>query len=178
MGKPNLASSVDHEDPAELQGIALHPPLKVPPGQRAGGREDRPNVGGAPNVPPQAGSLVALPRLVDEQGVDDTEPLGKGPGVVDISIADKNQLRTVVDEGSPVPEQKSNLLSTKRSAVVAQEDEHGGVLLPEVRQPPLRAMQIGEHERRQGGGQRSSHAPGPTAAGAPVYWAAGASERT
>jgi hypothetical protein len=84
------------------------------------------NVGGF-----EVGEFVGLPLLVDEEGKIDAGFLLKETCVVGIAEADGCEGGALFTEGLLVFAQLRDVLAAEDSAVVAEEDEDGGIRFPE-----------------------------------------------
>jgi len=94
----------------------------------------------------EVGDFVGLAVLVDEQGEVDFGFLLEEAGVVGITEADGGEGGAFFAEGLLVFAQLRDVLATEDSAVVAEEDEDGGIVVPERAEPDLLAESVGEDD--------------------------------
>jgi hypothetical protein len=103
--------------------------------------EEMENVGGF-----EVGDFVGLAMLVDEQGEVNAGFLLEDAGVVGVAETDGGEGGALFTEGLLVLAQLRDVLAAKDSAVVAKEDEDGGIVLPEGAEPDLLTEGVGEND--------------------------------
>jgi hypothetical protein len=94
----------------------------------------------------EAGEFVGLAMLIDEQGEVNSGFLLEDAGVAGIAEADGGQRGVFFAEGLLVLAQLRDVLATEDSAVVAKEDEDGGIILPEGAEADGFAEGVGEND--------------------------------
>lgn len=80
---------------------------------------------------PQAGGPVCQPVLVNEQWKCDTGLLLKKPRIIPIAQPHHRQVCTLLLERSLVFAQLRDVLTAEDSSVVAEKNDHRGLLLPQ-----------------------------------------------
>ena len=132
MGEAVNIAGTEDESAAELEGIAAEFVLAVAGGAGALAAleivtsKEMEQVGGF-----EIGDFVGLAVLVDEQGEVDASVLLEDAGVVGVAEADGGERGVFFAEGLLVLAQLRDVLAAKDSAVVAKEDEDGGIRFPE-----------------------------------------------
>jgi len=94
----------------------------------------------------QVGEFVGLAMLIDKQGEVNSGFLLEDAGIVGIAEADGGQRGVFFLEGLLVIAQLRHVLAAKDSAVVAKEDEDGGIIFPEGAETDLPAEGVGEND--------------------------------
>jgi hypothetical protein len=135
------------------------PKMKVPPSRKgllvlvvAGGfgalaafeiisPEEVEDVGGF-----KVGNFVGLATLVDEEGEVDAGFLLEDAGVVGVAEADGGEGSALFAEQLLAFAQLRDMLATKESAVVAEEDHDGGIVFPEPAQAGGFAEGVGKND--------------------------------
>jgi len=132
VGEAVDVAGAEDEGAAELEGIAAKFVLLMTGGAGAGATfeivaaEEMEHVGYA-----EIGDLVGLAVLVDEKREVDAGFLLEDAGVVLIAEANGGEGSAFFAEGLLVIAQLRDVFTAKDSAVVAEEDEDGGVVFPE-----------------------------------------------
>jgi hypothetical protein len=140
-------AGAEDEGAAKLEGIAAQFVLAVaggagtPAAIEIVAAEEMENVGGF-----EVGDFVGLAMLVDEEGEVDAGFLLKEAGVMGITQADGGEGGVFLAEGLLVFAQLRDVLAAKDSAVVAKEDEDGGIVLPERAEADCFAEGVGEND--------------------------------
>ena len=128
MGKAVDIAGAEDESAAELEGIGAEFVLVVAGGAGAlaaleiVAAEEMEKVGGF-----EIGDFVGLAVLVDEQGEVDAGFLLEDAGVVGVAEADGGEGGVFFAKGLLVFAQLRDVLAAEDSAVVAKEDEDGGI---------------------------------------------------
>jgi hypothetical protein len=104
----------------------------------------------------QLRGAISLTLFVNQEGKSDTGLLLKLPGVNGVAEANGGESRSFAAKGLFVFAQLRDVLAAEDSAVVAQEDHHGGAIGPERAQPHGDAGRVGQDDLRQAGAQRFS----------------------
>jgi len=94
----------------------------------------------------EVGDFVGLAVLVDEQGEVDFGFLLEEAGVVGITEADGGEGGAFFAEGLLVFAQLRDVLAAEDSAVMAKENQDGGIVFPERAEPDLLAESVGEDD--------------------------------
>jgi hypothetical protein len=94
----------------------------------------------------EVGDFVGLARLVDEEGEVDAGFLLENAGVVSVAETDGGEGGAFFAEGLLMFAQLRDVLATKDSAVVAKENEDGGIVFPERAEADLLAKGVEENE--------------------------------
>jgi len=94
----------------------------------------------------EIGDFVGLAMLVDEQGEVDASFLLEDSGVVGVAEADGGERGVFFAEGLLVLAQLRDVLAAEDSAVVAKEDEDGGIRFPERAEADGFAERVGESD--------------------------------
>jgi hypothetical protein len=94
----------------------------------------------------EVGDFVGLAMLVDEKGEVDSGFLLEKAGVVCIAEADGGERGALFAEGLLVFAQLRDVLAAENSAVVAKEDEDGGIRFPERAEAYRFAEGVGERD--------------------------------
>jgi hypothetical protein len=94
----------------------------------------------------EIGDFVGLAMFVDEEGEVDAGFLLEDAGVVGVAEADGGEGGAFFAEGMLVFAQLRDVFAAKDSAVVAKEDEDGGVVFPEGAEADLLAECVGEDD--------------------------------
>ena len=132
MGEAIDVAGAEDEGAAELKGVAAEFVLLVPGGGGAFAAsgivtaEEVENVGGF-----QAGDFVRLAVFVDQQGKFDLCFFLEDTGVVGIAEADSGESGLFFAEGLLMFAQLRDMLAAEDSAVVAKENQDGGIVFPE-----------------------------------------------
>jgi hypothetical protein len=144
MGEAVDVAWAEDEGAAELEGIAAEFVLVVTGGTGAFAAyeivaaEEMEEVGGF-----EIGDFVDLAVLVDEQGEADFGFLLEEAGVVGVAEADGGEGGAFFAEGSLVFAQLRDVFAAEDSAVVAEENQDGGIVFPERAEPDLLAESVG-----------------------------------
>ena len=147
MGEAIDVAGAEDEGAAELKGVAAEFVLLVPGGGGAFAAseivaaEEVENVGRL-----EVGDFVGLARLVDEEGEVDAGFLLKEAGVVGVSQANGGESGLFFAEGLLMFAQLRDMLAAEDSAVVAKENQDGGIVFPERAEPELLAESVGEDD--------------------------------
>jgi len=137
----------EDEGAAELEGIAAEFVLVMAGGTGAFAAyeivaaEEMEEVGGF-----EIGDSVGLAALVDEEGEVDFGFLLEEAGVVGVAEADGGEGGAFFAEGLLVFAQLRDVLAAEDSAVVAKENQDGGIVFPERAEPDLLAESVGEDD--------------------------------
>jgi len=139
-----------HEAATELKGILSQLMLPVPARARS--------VAGALVVAPQhvqqvriaqAGGAISLALLIDQQGEPNPGFLPEQARIVRVAESDGRQVGAPLAEGLFVCAQLRDVLAAEDSTVVAQEDHHRRLSLPQRSHTDLLAIRIGQYDRRE-----------------------------
>jgi hypothetical protein len=103
--------------------------------------EEMENVGGF-----EVGDFVGLAVLVNEEGEIDAGFLLEDAGVVGVAEAYGGERGVFFAEGLLVLAQLRDVLAAEDSAVVAKEDDDGGVVFPERAETDLLSEGVGERD--------------------------------
>ena len=147
MGEAVKVAGAEDEGAAELEGIAAKFVLVVAGGAGAlaafeiVAAEEMEDVGGS-----EVSDLIGLAMFVNEEGEVDAGFLLEDAGVVGVAEADGGKGGAFFAEGLLVFAQLRDVLAAKDSAVVAKEDEDGGVVFPEGAEAELVAEGVGEDD--------------------------------
>jgi len=147
VGEAIDVAGAEDEGAAELKGVAAEFVLLVPGGGGAFAAsgivaaEEVENVGGF-----QAGDFVRLAVFVDQQGKFDLCFFLEDAGVVGIAEADGGESGLFFAEGLLMFAQLRDMLAAEDSAVVAKENQDGGIVFPERAEPDLLAESVGEDD--------------------------------
>jgi len=147
VGEAIDVAGAEDEGAAELKGVAAEFVLLVPGGGGAFAAsgivtaEEVENVGGF-----QAGDFVRLAVFVDQQGKFDLCFFLEDPGVVGIAEADGGESGLFFAEGLLMFAQLRDMLAAEDSAVVAKENQDGGIIFPERAKADLLAESVGEDD--------------------------------
>ena len=147
VGEAVDVAGAEDERAAQLEGIEAEFVLAVAGGAGAlavfeiVASEEMENVGGF-----EIGDFVGLAVLVDEEGEVDAGFLLEDAGVVGVAEAYGGEGGVFFMEGWLVFAQLRDVLAAKDSAVVAKEDEDGGIRFPERAQADGLAEGIGERD--------------------------------
>jgi hypothetical protein len=150
VGEAVDVAGAEDEGAAQLEGIGAEFVLVVAGGLGAiaafeiVAAEEMENVGGF-----EVGDFIGLAALVDEEGEVDAGFLLEQAGVVLIAQAYSGEGDALFAEGLLVFAQLRDVLAAEDSAVVAEEDEDGGVILPERAEADGVAEGVGEGESRE-----------------------------
>ena len=120
--------------------------------------------------------FVSGPLGIDQQRERDAGLLAKQAGVVHVAQADGSQRGSGLFELVLVFAQLRDMLAAEDSAVVAQEDNHGGIPLPQRAEADLASARFGQHDVRQGRADGFRHRPdctGSWRSGRPVQASVG-----
>jgi hypothetical protein len=98
---------------------------------------------------PQAGGLVSLALLVDQQGKRDAGLFPKQARVVCVAQSDGRQVGAALVEFLFVFAQLRDVLAAEDSTIVAQEHHHRRLPLPKRAEAHLRAARVWQHDRRK-----------------------------
>jgi hypothetical protein len=132
VGEAVDVAGAEDEGAAELEGIAAEFVLMVAGGAGAFAAleivpaEEMKEIAFA-----EVGDFVGLAVLVDKEGEVDAGFLLEEVGVVGITEADGGQGGVLFAEGLLVLAQLRDVFATEDSAVMAKEDENGGIRFPE-----------------------------------------------
>ena len=143
------AIRADHEDSAELPGIALHLGLAEAAAQRAHGVERQPRREELDAATAQARRTIGAQLGIHEQRTVQREVLTEGRREVSAAVSDDHELGAPgADVFDPVA-QLRDLLAAEQSAEVADEDEDDRAVLPEIAEslpapPPVGELDAGE----------------------------------
>lgn len=102
----------------------------------------------------QAGGLVGLVFLVDEQRKVDLSLVAKEAGIVGAAQSDGDKVRTLLLELGFVVTQLRDVLAAEDSTPMAEEYDHGGAGRPERTELYGFTVGIGQGDGREGGGER------------------------
>jgi hypothetical protein len=94
----------------------------------------------------EIGDFIGLATIVDEQGKVDAGFLVEDAGVVRVSEADGGEGGVRFAEGLLAFAQLRDMLATKDSAVVAEEDHDSGIVFPEPAEANGFAEGVGEND--------------------------------
>jgi len=147
VGEAVDIAGAEDEGAAELEGIAAEFVLVVTCGVGAlaafeiVAAEEMEDVGRS-----EVGDFVGQAIFVDEEGEVDAGFLLKDAGVVGIAEADGGEGGAFFAEGLLVLAQLRDVLAAEDSAIVAKEDEDGGIVFPEGAEAELVAEGVGEND--------------------------------
>ena len=147
MGEAVDVAWAEDEGAAELEGIAAEFVLVMTGGTGAFAAyeivaaEEMEEVGGF-----EIGDLVGLAVLVDEQGEVDFGFLLEEAGVIGVAEADGGEGDAFFAEGLLVFAQLRDVFAAEDSAVVAEENQDGGIVFPERAEADLLAESVGEDD--------------------------------
>jgi hypothetical protein len=150
MGVAVDVAGTEDEGAAELEGIATELVLVMAGGAGAFATfeivaaEEMENVGGL-----EIGDFVGLAVFVDEEGEVDFGFFLEDTGVVGVTEADGGERCVFFVEGLLVSAQLRDVFAAEDSAVVAKEDEHGGIGFPERADADGFAEGVGENDVRE-----------------------------
>jgi hypothetical protein len=154
-----IAGSED-EAGAELEWILAEPVLAMAGSLGTGAcfgvipAEDVEQVAGF-----QFRGLVSGPLGIDQQRKRDAGLLAKQAGVSHVAQADGSQRGSGLFELVLVLAQLRDMLAAEDSAVVAQEDNYGGIPLPQRAEADFTAARFGQHDIRELRTDRFRHGP-------------------
>ena len=132
MGEPVDVAGAEDKRASQLEGIAAQFVLMVAGGIGAlaaleiVATEEVEDIGGF-----EVGDLVRLAVFIDEEGEVDVGFFLEDAGIVGIAEADGGEGGMFFAEGLLVLAQLRDVLAAEDSAVVAEEDEDGGIRFPE-----------------------------------------------
>jgi hypothetical protein len=147
VGEAVDIAGAEDESAAELEGIGAEFVLVVAGGAGAlaaleiVAAEEVENVGGF-----EIGDFVGLAMLVDEQGEVDAGFLLEDAGVVGVAEADGGNGGVFFAEGLPVLAQLRDVFAAEDSAVMAKEDQDGGIAFPERAEADLLSEGVGKRD--------------------------------
>jgi hypothetical protein len=147
VGEAVDVAGAEDERAAQLEGIEAEFVLVVAGGAGAlavfeiVASEEMENVGGF-----EIGDFVGLALLVDEQGEVDAGFLQEDAGVVGVAEADGGEGGVPFAEGWLVFAQLRDVLAAEDSAVMAKEDEDGGIRFPERAEAELLSEGVGQRD--------------------------------
>ena len=147
MGEAVDVAGAEDEGATELKGIAAEFVLVMAGGAGAFAAfeivasEEVEDVGGF-----EIGDFVGLAVLVDEQGEVDFGFLLEETGIVGVAEADGGEGGAFFAEGLLVFAQLRDVLAAEDSAVMAKENQDGGIVFPERAEADLLAESVGEDD--------------------------------
>ena len=145
---------------AELEGILAEPALAV---SGSLGTSPRFGVLVAEEMEQvrrlQSGGFVSGSFGIDQQWKGDAGLLAKQAGIVQVAQSDGSQRGSSLLELGFVFAQLRDMLAAEDSTVVPQEDNHGGLVLPQRAEAQLAAARFGQHHIRQIRTDRFCHGP-------------------
>src|SRR5690349_11506375 len=106
---------------------------------------------------PQTSGAISLAVLVDQQREHDAGFFPELAGVIAIAEPDSRQRRTTFPELALVFTQLRDMLAAENSAIVAEENDHGQVALPQRAEPHEMAVCIGQRDSREHFAERLCH---------------------
>jgi len=101
--------------------------------------------------------LVRFPIGVDQQWESDSGFLAEQLGIAPVAESDRGQCGSDLPKRVLVLAQLRDVLATEDSAIVPQEDNHGGTALPNRTQPNFTASSFGQHDIREPRTDRPCH---------------------
>ena len=105
----------------------------------------------------QSRGLVGRPVGIDQERERDAGLLAKQSGIVHVTEPDCSQGRPGLLEIALMLAQLRGVLAAEDSAVVPQEDNHGGVLVPQRSETDLLAPRLWQHDVREFLAERIRH---------------------
>ena len=157
MREPIDVSGTEYEARAKLERVLPQFMLLVAGGARAISRleifalQQMKNVGAL-----QRGGLIGEAFFVDQQGEIDAGILPKHSRIISIAQADGGEARAVFLKLRLVFAQLRDMLTAENSAIMAQEHDHSGTLLPQCAE----AQRISVGVRQRDVGQSVAEGPG------------------
>jgi|SRR5208337_940562 len=150
MGEAIDVAGTKDETAAQLEGIAAEFVLVMAGGAGAFSAFEIVAAGEMKQIgDAEVGDFVGLAILVDEQGKVDRGFLLEDAGVVGIAEADGGEGSAFFFERLLMFAQLRDVLAAEDSSIVAEENEHGGVILPQGTQTNLLAVGVREDDIRE-----------------------------
>jgi hypothetical protein len=101
----------------------------------------------------QSGGAVGLPLRVDQQRKRNACILPEQARVICVAQSDGCQVGAALAKSLLMFAQLRDVLAAENSTIVAQEDHHRRLPLPQRSQPDLAAIRVGQYDRRKRFGQ-------------------------